>query len=61
IALSVVVLHPQGQRTKVAHPRESILSGVWLRIGAQEQVRQLCREIVARFSAKHLHAARQAS
>ena len=61
IALSVVVLQPPAQRTEAARPRESDFCGVWLRIGAPGQVRHVCREIVARFSSKHLAAARQSA
>ena len=59
IIVSVVVLHPQGRQTKTAHGRESDFCGVWLRIGALGQVRHLCQDIVARFRAKHLDAARE--
>lgn len=58
IVVSVVVLHPQGQRLEAT--RGGDFCGVWLRIGALGQMRQLCQDIIARFSAKHLDATRQA-
>lgn len=56
IVVSVVVLHPQGQRKQAAYRGGSDFCGVWLRLCSPGQVRPVCQEIVARFNLKHLDA-----